>query len=216
MCREVLVSEPYKFKLRTPERGQAWESLAQQLNSIHQPKFRVTARSVRDRFSLLSTKYAQKLRMEERASGIEVEQTELERLIDEILEREKNAKRELDSKDREKKSKADKEKATAEQVRKQAMERMAKRSDDQENKEKKPKIRRSTGDAIDYLRERSENDREYKKEELEVRKREIEVQAEKQDQAQKQQQAMFSALMAQIQQQQQQQQNVQAMLVAQQ
>ena len=216
MCREVLVSEPYKFKLRTPERGQAWESLAQQLNSIHQPKFRVTARSVRDRFSLLSTKYAQKLRMEERASGIEVEQTELERLIDEILEREKDAKRELDSKYREKKSKADKEKATAEQVRKQAMERMAKRSDDQENKQKKPKIRRSTGDAIEYLRERSENDREHKKEELEVRKREIEVQAEKQDQAQKQQQAMFSALMAQIQQQQQQQQNVQAMLVAQQ
>ena len=114
------MSEPYKFKLRTPERGQAWESLAQQLNNIHQPKFRVTARSVRDRFSLLSTKYAQKLRMEERASGIEVEQTELERLIDEILEREKDAKRELDSKDREKKSKADKEKATAEQVRKQA------------------------------------------------------------------------------------------------
>ena len=91
MCREVLVSESYKFKLRTPERGQAWESLAQQLNSIHQPKFRVTARSVRDRCSLLWTKYAQKLRMEERASGIEVEQTDQERLIDEILEREKDA-----------------------------------------------------------------------------------------------------------------------------
>ena len=211
------MSEPYKFKLRTPERGQAWESLAQQLNSIHQPKFRVTARSVRDRFSLLSTKYAQKLRMEERASGIEVEHTELEKLIDEILEREKDAKRELDSKDREKKSKADKEKATAEQVRKQAMERMVKRTgDDQENKQRKPKIRRSTVDAIDYLRERSENEREYKKEELEIKKRELAVQAEKQDQAQKQQQAMFSALMAQIQQQQQQQQNVQAMLAAQQ
>ena len=54
--------------------------------------------------------------MEERAPGIEVEQaetlqTQLERLIDEILERKKDAKRELDSKDREQKSKADKEKA---------------------------------------------------------------------------------------------------------
>ena len=75
--------------------------------------------------------------MEENVSGIEVEQTELERLIDEILKREKDAKRELDSKD--------KKKATAEQVRKQATERMAKRkSDDQENKQKKSKIRRST------------------------------------------------------------------------
>ena len=49
MCREVLVSEPYKFKQRTPERGKAWESEAQQLNSIHHPNFRVTSRSVRDR-----------------------------------------------------------------------------------------------------------------------------------------------------------------------
>ena len=43
MCREVLVSKPYKFKPRTPERGQSWESVAQQLNSIHQLSFRVTA-----------------------------------------------------------------------------------------------------------------------------------------------------------------------------
>ncbi|KAJ7363111.1 hypothetical protein OS493_011385 [Desmophyllum pertusum] len=49
MCREVLVSEPYKFKQRTPERGKAWESVAQQLNSIHHPNFRVTSRSVCDR-----------------------------------------------------------------------------------------------------------------------------------------------------------------------
>ncbi|XP_068743600.1 uncharacterized protein [Montipora capricornis] len=191
MCREVLVSEPYKFKLRTPERGQAWESVAQQLNSIHQPIFRVTTRSVRDRFSLLSTKYAHKLRMEEKASGIEVEQSELEKLIEEILEREKNAQNELESKDREKKSRAEKEKASAEEVRKQAMERMAKRKgDDEENKEKKPKIRRSTADAIDYLREKSSNEREYRKEELEIRKREIQLQAEKQDQTQRQQQCL--------------------------
>lgn len=213
MCREVLVSEPYKFKLRTPERGQAWESVAQQLNSIHQPIFRVTTRSVRDRFSLLSTKYAHKLRMEEKASGIEVEQTELEKLIEEILEREKNAKNELESKEREKKSKAEKEKASAEEVRKQAMERMAKRKgDDEENREKKPKIRRSTADAIDYLREKSSNEKEYRKEELEIRKREIQLQAEKQDQTQRQQQAMFSAMMAQIQQQQQQQQNMMSLM----
>ena len=86
------MSEPYKFKLRTPKRGQAWESVAQQLNSIHQPIFRVTTRSVHDRFSLLSTKYAHKLRMEEKASGIEVEQSEVEKLIEEILEQEKTPK----------------------------------------------------------------------------------------------------------------------------
>ena len=169
MCREVLVSEPYKFKPRTPERGQSWESVAQQLNSIHQPSFRVTARSVRDRLTLLSTKYAQKLRMEEKASGIDVEQTELESLLEEILEREKEAKKNLELKDRDKKSKVEKEKATAEEVRKQALERMAKpKVEDQENKQKKPKVRRSTAEAIDYLRERSDNETDYKKQELEV------------------------------------------------
>ena len=36
MCKEVLVNEPYKFKLRTPEIGPQWESVVQQLNGIHQ------------------------------------------------------------------------------------------------------------------------------------------------------------------------------------
>ena len=82
---------------------------------------------------------------------------------------------------------------------------MAKRKGDNgENREKKPKIRLSTADAIDYLREKSSNEREYRKEELDIRKREFQLQAEKQDQTQRQQWATFSAMMGQIQQQQQQ------------
>lgn len=56
---------------------------------------------------------------------------------------------------------------------------------------RKTKIRRSTADAIDYLREKSSNEREYRKEVLEISKREIQLQAEKQNQTQRQQQAMF-------------------------
>ena len=88
--------------------------------------------------------------------------------------------------------------------------------EDQENKQKKPKVRRSTAEAIDYLRERSDNETDYRKQELEVRRREMELQSEKQDQAHKQQQAMFTALMAQMQMQQQSQQSMQALLAAQQ
>ena len=124
--------------------------------------------------------------MEEKASGIEMEQTELDSLLEEILEREKEAKKDLESKDRDKKSRVEKEKATAEEVRRRVLERMAKpKVEDQENKQKKPKVRRSTAEAIDYLRERSDNKKEYRKQELEVRKRELEVQSEKQDQAHK-------------------------------
>ena len=207
------MSEPYKFKPRTPERGQSWESVAQQLNSINQPSFGVTTRSIRDQLTLLSTKYAQKLRMEEKASGIEVEQTELDSLLDKILELEKEAKKDLESKDRDKKSKVEKEKATAKEVRKRALERMGKpKVEDQENKQKKPKVRRSTAEAIDYLRERSDNKTDYRKQELEVRRREMELQSEKQDQAHKQQQAIFTVLMAQMQIQQQSQQSMQVLL----
>lgn len=49
--------------------------------------------------------------MEERALRVEVEQMELDNLLEEILEQENDAKKELDSKDLEKKSKADKEKS---------------------------------------------------------------------------------------------------------
>ena len=125
MCREVLVSEPFNFKLRSPERGKVWEKIAQELNAIEKPKFRVTTRVVRDRYFLLITKHAQKLREEEKASGIKVETSELDILLEDIIERDKNAKAKIESQDLDKNKKAEKEKATAEEVSKQAMEKMA-------------------------------------------------------------------------------------------
>ena len=62
MCREVLVSEPFNFKPRSPERGKVWEKIAQELNAIEKTKFRVTTRVLQDRYSLLITKHSQKSR----------------------------------------------------------------------------------------------------------------------------------------------------------
>ena len=59
MCREVLVSEPFNFKPKSLERGKVWEAIAQRLNAIDQQKFRVSARAVRDRNSLLTAKQDQ-------------------------------------------------------------------------------------------------------------------------------------------------------------
>ena len=78
MCYEVLVSELLNFKPRSPERGKIWEAISQRVNAIDQPKFRVSARPVRHRYSLLTAKQAQKLRDEEKASGIHVEISELD------------------------------------------------------------------------------------------------------------------------------------------
>ena len=90
---------------------------------------------------------------------------------------------------------------------------MAKRkSDDNGEKPKKAKLRRSTSDAIEFLAEKSEKERELKKEELGIKKRELDLAETRQEEAAQQQQTMFSALMNHMQQQQLQQQNLQIML----
>ena len=174
MCREGLVSEPFNFKPRNPERGKVWEKIAQELNAIEKPKFRVTARAVRDRYSLLITKHAQKLREEEKASGIEVETSELDNLLEEIIEKEKNAKAKIDLQDMDKNKRAEKEKATAEEVRKQAMERMGDTKKRENSNDEsglangKKKVRRSTNEGIDYLKQKSTKDHDLKEKELDL------------------------------------------------
>ena len=43
MCGEALLEEPYRFKMRTPERGQAWESIAENLIAMQSLKFSYSA-----------------------------------------------------------------------------------------------------------------------------------------------------------------------------
>ena len=88
MCREVLVEEPYRFKMRSTERGQAWEVIAENLNAMPSLKFRVTAWSERDRYNLLTKRMQAKLKMEVKSShGINVETLELDVLLEEVLEK---------------------------------------------------------------------------------------------------------------------------------
>jgi len=214
MLREAVTSEPYNFKPKSSERGKVWESIAAYLNSLKTPEFRVTARAVRDCYALLISQHKLKQREEEKGSGIDVPApTELDNLLEEIRELEKSAEEKIDALRNDKKAKDEKEKAAAEEIRQAAVQTMAKRkSNDNGEKPKKAKLRRSTSDAIEFLAEKSEKERELKKEELGIKKRELDL-AETRQVAAQQQQTMFSALMNQMQQQQQlQQQNIQIML----
>ena len=174
MLRQAVTSEPYNFKPKSTERGKVWESIAAYLNSLKTPEFRVTARAVRDRYALLISRHKLKQREEEKASGIDVpELTELDALLEEIREREKSAEEKSDALRNERKAKDEKEKAKAEEIRQAALQIIAiRKSDDSGEKPKKAKLRRSTSDAIG-LAEKSEKERELKKEELAIRKREL-------------------------------------------
>ena len=53
LCHEILVSQTFKFKERTVERGKIWYEIANRLNNCQTLKFRVNKRLVRERFKLI-------------------------------------------------------------------------------------------------------------------------------------------------------------------
>ena len=88
LCQEILVLEPFKAKKGSIARGQIWDKIANNLNSLQHPQFRVTKRSVRERYTLLSAKFRAKMRDEEKASGIDTDLSDVEKALEEIVERE--------------------------------------------------------------------------------------------------------------------------------
>ena len=85
-------------------------------------------------------------------------------------------------------------------------------NDESDSGNERKKVRRSTSDTIDFLKEKSAKDRDSKEKELELRKRELELAADKQIQAAQQQDSMMRAFMSQMLEQ---QQSLQAMLITQ-
>ena len=211
LCREMLVEEPFKHRKGSNERGKGWTNIANNVNNLEEKKFKVSQRGVRERFERLQKRYLDKMKMEAAASGISPpEETELDVLPEEITERENVAEGSRDSEKGMKKAQA--ERKTAEAMRREAMETFGetrKRCQDQDQQEKTPKRkRRSGGDAVDFLRERSEEDLRLRAEELEVRKKQQQLEDEKQDKVLKRQSNMMEVMqnmqLAMFQQQQQQ------------
>lgn len=160
---EVLVFEPFKYPKRSKERSKIWGRIAVNLNSPRSQKFTVSKRSVRDRLTLLQTKYKEKIREEERASGKDC-QKEKERAAD--LER--NDKTSAVNK----KNKS--EKTSAEEVRLQAMECLSKtqKRNADLGEEKSSKYRKRSSDAVEYLKEKFQEEKELRKEEIELKRKE--------------------------------------------
>ena len=178
LSQEILSLEPFKAKKGSIARGNIWDQITNNLNSLEIPKFRVSKRSVRERYTLLIEKLKKKLKEEEKASGIETSMSDVEKALEEIMEKESDAENTAESN----KKKADHAKAV--EMRKRAMESIRstqkrKGSDeveDEENAQAKPKItRRSGGETIAYLREKNDMAQKWKAEELELQKQRLEV-----------------------------------------
>ena len=162
-----------KEKKGGKQRGEAWTQIAKRLSGSDELVFRVDQRGVRERMERLKTNYKAKMREEESASGITVEEiSELDALICEIIERQRMAEEAQESNANWKKNDADKK--TAEEMRKVAMERYGetrKRSEEEDNTDKKVKRKKSGGDAVDFLREKAQMEKELRKEEIAIKKK---------------------------------------------
>ena len=164
---EMSVSEVFQYKKGTPERGQVWDSIAENLNAMEYPKFKVLKRSCRDRWTLLRGKYQKKMTNEIKASGIDVEVNEIDTIIEELIGKEDAAV----STGGKNKKKVEEEKKAAEQIRKKAMERLGESSKRCGADEKvEVKKRKSSSEAVEFLREKAKLDHSLREEELQLRK----------------------------------------------
>ena len=204
---EIRASDIFKStKKKTVQRAQVWQQIADTLCSYDTPTFTVSKHA---RYGIISSKYRKKLSTEERASGIEVEQTELEVLLEELIEQEDLSEEEGN----EAKRKTEQDKSKAQEIRKTAMENLGEtkkrklvngEQDDATSLPLKNKTRRSGSEVVSYLKEKSEQEAKLREQEIEIKKTQQEMEGKR-----------YDSLMAMMAQQQQQQQQIQASMVEQ-
>ena len=209
VCREILVVDPLTgTKQRTVQRGAKWDLVAEKLNKIQDIYFKVSQRSVRDRYNLLAKQLRVKLQNEKSASGIQTDMSETEHALEEIIEIEDASDQEQQEISDEKIEKENKDRVDAETMRKKAMETLGETKNRMrsEGEASKPVKRRSNGsDAVNYLREKNQAMNELRKEELELKRMKLEADSKKHDE--------FMQMMIHQQQIQQQQQKQQSDLI---
>ena len=73
MLREMVVSDVFSFKKGSVSRWDPWDSIAEKLNQIDSPQFRIKdKRGVRERWVSLRRKFRPKIIEEEKASGVAI------------------------------------------------------------------------------------------------------------------------------------------------
>ena len=88
------------------------------LNAQENIRFSVDQRAVRDRLQKITKVFKRRMAAEERASGINLEKTELDEALENVIERSEGAQEEILRGDSEKRRQAEKDRETAEDVRK--------------------------------------------------------------------------------------------------
>ena len=117
LLREVLVLEPHQFWSGSKERGAVWTTIADNLKAFD---MKVSQRSVRERFEKIMKEFKAKEAKEVRASGVDVEYTERDKLLTDIVEKMEEFEEAMEKV----KGKEKKNRESAEEMRKRAVEQL--------------------------------------------------------------------------------------------
>ena len=217
LMRQMISCGIFDTKSGSRERGNLWMTVALELNQHTLFDGQLKARGARDRFTLLSKKMkVQNTKELKTTGGGGQEQTELELLVEEIMELSEESDKKFQEISESDKKKADAEKQIAQDVRKQAMERMGETRTrlrkDSDDDGKEGKKRRKGADTLDWLEKKGKVDAEWRRTQLEEQKAERQMMREER---QEELQMQRMQLQAQIEAQQQKQQQQQSLLMQQ-
>ena len=87
LAKEVRASEPWMFKPRTVDRGKVWNAITDHLNDETSVKFQVKKKQVQEHFKLLLDKFKAKRKHQAKLSGVEIEDSKMDILMEEISEK---------------------------------------------------------------------------------------------------------------------------------
>ena len=169
----------------------------------------VTTKSVPDHFNLLLTKQKNKKRENERASGINIEEKEIDTLLDEILEDIENCQEVLSTQSDTKRQAEAADKEKAEEMRMRAMEtydESRKRKNEDDDTTPQRNKRRSGLETIQFLADRNEANRHQHTEERKLRREELELKKQEAENSREQFNFVIQNMQMQMQIQQQQMQ----------
>lgn len=155
LAKEVRASEPWMFKPRTVDRGKVWNAITDRLNDETSVKFQVKKKNVQEHFKLLLDKFKAKRKHQAKLSGVEIEDSEMDILMEEITEKWDEA--EASDLGCSSKEKADSDRAIGEEIRRKACEKLGETSKRNAGEKAEPvtkKSRRSGSETLDFLKEK--------------------------------------------------------------
>ena len=151
LAREMLLCEPFQYRVGSKECGSVWSQVATNLNT--HPGFTVSQRAVRDPYGILEKKAKKRKREIENETGISREDSELDLAIEEVIEKWEAADQEFQLDNQSKVKRLEKDKETVEEMWRMSMETLSaskkRKSDpDKSAEEKRCKKRKGGSDTV--------------------------------------------------------------------